>query len=149
MRWLNGITDSMDMSLSTFWAQEVMQASLLQGTTRRGTATPVHRPQRPAGRSQVHREASMGTAQRGQQLCLVVRVEIPHLKIIFRQISLSFTISRSLLKLMSIESVMPFNHLILCHPLLLLPSIFPAEWSSGFPYFIQFKSEFGNKEFMV
>ena len=33
--------------------------------------------------------------------------------------------SRSLLKLMSIESVMPSNHLILCHPLLLLPSIFP------------------------
>ena len=39
--------------------------------------------------------------------------------------SLSFTISQSLLKLMSIESVMPSNHLILCHPLLLLPSIFP------------------------
>ena len=42
------------------------------------------------------------------------------------QASLSFTISQSLLKLMSIESVMPFNHLILCHPLLLLPSIFPS-----------------------
>ena len=40
------------------------------------------------------------------------------------QASLSFTISRSLLKLKSIESVMPSNHLILCHPLLLLPSIF-------------------------
>ena len=40
------------------------------------------------------------------------------------QASLSFTIFRSLLKLMSIESVMPSNHLILCHPLLLLPSIF-------------------------
>ena len=38
----------------------------------------------------------------------------------------SFTISRSLLKLMSIELVMPSNHLILCHPLLLLPSIFPS-----------------------
>ena len=42
-----------------------------------------------------------------------------------RQASLSFTISRSLLKLMSMESVMPSNHLILCRPLLLLPSIFP------------------------
>ena len=42
------------------------------------------------------------------------------------QASLSFTISWSLLKLMSIESVMPSNHLILCHPLLLLPSIFPS-----------------------
>ena len=40
------------------------------------------------------------------------------------QASLSITISRSLLKLMSIESVMPSNHLILCHPLL-QPSIFP------------------------
>ena len=37
-----------------------------------------------------------------------------------------FSISQSLLKLMSIESVMPFNNLALCHPLLLLPSIFPA-----------------------
>ena len=43
-----------------------------------------------------------------------------------RQAFLSFSIAQSLLKLMSIESVMPFNHLILCHPLLLLLSIFPA-----------------------
>ena len=43
-----------------------------------------------------------------------------------RQASLSFTISWSLLKLMSIKSVIPSNHLILCHPLLLLPSIFPS-----------------------
>ena len=43
-----------------------------------------------------------------------------------RQASLSFTISRSLLKLMSIESVMPSNHLILCRPLLLLPSVFTS-----------------------
>ena len=42
-----------------------------------------------------------------------------------RQASLSFTVSRSLLKLMSIKSVMPSNHLVLCRPLLLLPSIFP------------------------
>jgi len=41
------------------------------------------------------------------------------------QASLFFTISWSLLKLTSIESVMPSNDLILCHPLLLLPSIFP------------------------
>ena len=43
-----------------------------------------------------------------------------------RQASLSFTNSQSLLKLMSIKSVMPSNHLILCRPLLLLPSIFPS-----------------------
>ena len=42
------------------------------------------------------------------------------------QASLSFTLSWSLLKLMSIELVMPSNHLILCCPLLLLPSIFPS-----------------------
>ena len=42
------------------------------------------------------------------------------------QAFLSVTTSQSLLKLMSIESVMPFNHLILCRPLLLLPSIFPS-----------------------
>ena len=43
-----------------------------------------------------------------------------------RQASLSITKSQSLLKLMSIESVIPSNHLILCHTLLLLPSIFPS-----------------------
>jgi len=43
-----------------------------------------------------------------------------------RQASLCITNSRSLPKLMSIESMMPSNHLILCHPLLLLPSIFPS-----------------------
>jgi len=49
-----------------------------------------------------------------------------------RQAFLSFTISWSLLKLMSIELVMPSNHLIFCLPLLLLPSIFPStpvSWS--------------------
>ena len=45
---------------------------------------------------------------------------------LLRQGSLSITNSRSLLKLMSIESVMPSNHIILCCPLLLLPSIFPS-----------------------
>ena len=42
------------------------------------------------------------------------------------QASLSFTVSQNLLKLISIESMMPSNHLILCFPLLLLPSIFPC-----------------------
>ena len=45
--------------------------------------------------------------------------------------SLSFTISQSLLKFMSIESMTPSNHFILCCPLLLLPSVFPA--SGSFP----------------
>ena len=42
------------------------------------------------------------------------------------RLQLSITNSRSLLKLGYIESVMPSNHLILCHPLILLPSIFPS-----------------------
>ena len=46
-----------------------------------------------------------------------------------RQASLSITNPQNLLKLMSIELVMPFSHLILCCPLLLLPSSFPASGS--------------------
>ena len=54
------------------------------------------------------------------------------------QASLSFSISWSLLKLMSFESVIPSNHPILCRPLLLLPSIFPSitclQWVSSWHY---------------
>ena len=49
------------------------------------------------------------------------------------QASLSITNSWSLLKFISIESVMPFNHLILCRPILLLPSIFPSNRTGSFP----------------
>ena len=55
-----------------------------------------------------------------------------------RQASLSITNSWSLLKLMSIKSVMPSNHIILCRPLLLLPSVLPSvrvfSNESGFSY---------------
>ena len=60
----------------------------------------------------------------------VVSVQLSHVQLFAtpwtaaRQVSLSITNSQSLLKLMSIESVMLSKHLILCHPLLLLPSIF-------------------------
>ena len=50
----------------------------------------------------------------------------PHGLYVAHQASLSITNSQSLLQLMSIESVMPSNHLILCHPLLLPRSIFPS-----------------------
>ena len=56
------------------------------------------------------------------------------------QASLSITNSQSLLKLMSIELVMPSNHLILCHPLLLLPSIFPSIRVFPMSQLIQFSS---------
>ena len=55
---------------------------------------------------------------------VVVNSSRPHGLHAAYQASLSFTISQSLLKLMSIELMMPSNHLLLCHPLLLLPSIF-------------------------
>ena len=53
-------------------------------------------------------------------------MQTPAFQTASHQPSLSITSSGSLLKLMSIESVMPSNHLIPCHPLLLLPSIFPS-----------------------
>ena len=72
--------------------------------------------------------------------CVVVVVQVLSLVKLFAtpwtagwQASLSITNSWSLLKLMSIESMVPSNHLILCHPFLLLPSIFPRVrgFSSG------------------
>ena len=68
---------------------------------------------------------------RRQKSCIAVQL-LNHVRLFAipwtaaHQALLSFTISWSLLKLMSIESVMPSNHLILCGPLLLPPSIFPS-----------------------
>ena len=69
----------------------------------------------------------------GKLYDIVVVVQLPRCVWFFvspwsaaRQASLSFSISQTLLKLMSIESVMPSSHLILCFPLLFLPSIFPS-----------------------
>ena len=61
-----------------------------------------------------------------------------------QQASLSFTISWSVFKLMSIESVMPLNYIILCHPLLLLPSIFAS--IKVFSNELAPKMEWGDKE---
>ena len=58
--------------------------------------------------------------------CSVVSNSLPTPWTAVFQASLSFTISQSLLKLMCVESAMLSNYLVLCHPLLLLPSIFPS-----------------------
>ena len=64
------------------------------------------------------------------ETCVLCVLSLSHVRLFAipwtaaHQVSLFFTISWSLLKLMSIESVMPSNHLVFCHPLL-LPSIFP------------------------
>ena len=57
------------------------------------------------------------------QLFVTPKIEALYLP---RQASLSITISTSVLKLMATESVMPSNHIVLCCPLLLLPSVFPS-----------------------
>ena len=66
------------------------------------------------------------------QKCLIVVQLLSHVWLFATawtaacQAPLSFTVSQSLLRLLSLESVMLYNHLILCHPLLLLSSIFPS-----------------------
>ena len=67
---------------------------------------------------------SQSASQSFQSLCRVQLFVTPWTAA--RQASLSITNSRSSLKLTSVESVMPTNHLILCHPILLPPSIFPS-----------------------
>ena len=95
-------------------------------------------PRKREGRSQPH--PGLQASQRQESFILTVTHEqsvssIQSLSCIrlfvipwtaARQAFLSIINSQSLLKLMSIESVMPSNHLTLCHPLLLLPSVFPS-----------------------
>ena len=76
-------------------------------------------------------ESQIGTFKKHLTLTVVVQ-SLSHVQLLAtpwtaaHQASLSFTISQSSLKLMSIELVMPSNHFVLCHPFFLLPSIFPC-----------------------
>ena len=115
MRWLDGITDSMDMSLSEL-RELVMD--------REAWCAAIHGvPKSRTGLTQ----ASGPYCPQFSSVQLLSHVRLfatPWTAV--RQASRSITNSQSLLKLISIESVMPSNHLILCCPLLSPPSIFPS-----------------------
>ena len=113
MRWLDG------MSLSRLW--ELVMDRETWGTT-------VHRVAKSqTGLKQNHSTRSLFNLPQfnSVQSLSDVRLFVTPWTAA-RQTSPSITSSQSLLKLMSIESMMPSNHLILCHPLLLLPSIFTS-----------------------
>ena len=105
MRWLDGFTNLIDMNFSKLW-ELVMD--------------------REAWNVAVHEVTKSRTRLRNSTELLNLISEPAESLSTAHQASLSITNSQSLLKLMSIESVMPSNHLILCRPLLLSPSVSPS-----------------------
>ena len=122
------LCDPLDCSSPGSSVQGISQAKILEGVTMsfsRGsfhTRDLTHTP--CIGRRILYYRATWEALSSLQSLSRVQLFVIPWAAA--HQASLSITNSQRLLKLMSIETVMPSNHLILCCPLLLLPSIFPS-----------------------
>ena len=160
MRWLDGITNSMDTSLSKFW-ELVMDREPWHAT--------IHRVSKSQTWLSDHKNR-IGHFTQTQPNIHFSNVKMKHLQFssvtqsfLFVtawtaacQASLSITSSQSQPKPMSIVSVMPSNHLILCHPFILLTSIFssirvfsnesalcikwPRNWNFSFYFWLNYKS---------
>ena len=124
----------MDYSLTSSSVYEMLQASILEWVAMsfsRRSSWPRNRTHVSyvscIGRQFLYHYCYLGSPHKMVQFsCSVMSNSLQVHRLQHTRFPLSITNSQSLLKLMSIESVMPSNHLILCGPLLPLPSIFPS-----------------------